>query len=85
MIKTVEWTYDAWSDYNYWNARDQKISKRINTLIKACKENPYQGSGSPEQLTGKLNTFWSRRIDSKHRLIYTVSVDKIIIVQCRYR
>ena len=41
-------------------------------------KNPYDGIGKPEQLKG-LDNYWSRRINGKHRLIYTVDEDASVI------
>ncbi|MDR1245841.1 MAG: Txe/YoeB family addiction module toxin [Clostridiales Family XIII bacterium] len=38
--------------------------------------------GKPEPLTGKLQGFWSRRIDDANRIIYKVEGDQFIIAQC---
>jgi len=31
---TLSWTPIAWDDYLYWQSKDKKILKRINTLVK---------------------------------------------------
>jgi len=35
----------AWDDYIYWQTTDKKILRRINTLIKETKLNPFEGIG----------------------------------------
>jgi predicted nucleotidyltransferase len=37
----------------------------------------------PEPLKHQLSGFWSRRIDSQHRLVYTVCDDTLCVAQCR--
>ena len=74
----------AWEDYLYWQKTDKKTLKRINELIKDTLRNPYDGIGKPEPLKGDLSGFFSRRIDSEHRLVYAIIDDDIVIVQCRY-
>lgn len=39
------------------------------------KEHPSTGSGNPEELKYDLSEFWSRRINSKDRLIYEIVED----------
>lgn len=80
----LSWQTHAWEDYLYWQATDKKILIRINELIKDTLRNPFKGIGKPEPLKGKYAGCWSRRIDAEHRLVYTVSADKIYILQCRY-
>ena len=74
----------AWEDYLYWQRTDKKILKRINTLIKDIKRNPYSGIGDPEPLKYNWSGFWSRRITKEHRLVYAVENDAISIAQCRF-
>ncbi len=74
----------AWNDYLYWQQTDKKILKRINTLIKDIKRNPYSGIGDPEPLKYNWSGFWSRRITKEHRLVYVVEKDAILIAQCRF-
>ena len=66
------WQDDAWEDYLYWQKQDKKILKRINTLLKDIDRNENEGTGKPEALSGNLAGFWSRRIDSKNRIVYRI-------------
>ena len=74
----------GWEDYLYWQRTDKKTLKRINTLIKDIKRNPYSGIGDPEPLKYNWSGFWSRRITKEHRLVYAVEKDAISIAQCRF-
>lgn len=80
----LSWAENAWEDYLYWQQADKKILKRINTLIKSIKREPFEGLGDPEPLKHNWTGYWSRRIDRQHRLVYKVTSETIIIVQCRY-
>jgi len=74
----------AWEDYLYWQKTDKKILKRINQLIKEIQGEPYSGIGKPEPLKFSLSGYWSRRIDSEHRICYKVENSSVFIAQCRY-
>ncbi len=74
----------AWDQYMHWHDTDKAQFKRINTLIKDIRRNPFTGIGMPEPLKHELTGFWSRRIDLEHRLVYLVTETEIIIAQCRY-
>ncbi|GHU09616.1 toxin YoeB [Betaproteobacteria bacterium] len=74
----------AWEDYLYWQQSDKNILKRINELIKDIKRSPFAGIGKPEALKHNLAGFWSRRINSEHRLIYRFDDDSFEIASCRY-
>ena len=80
----LSWAENAWEDYLYWQQTDKKTLKRINTLIKDIKRNAFEGLGDPEPLKHNWTGYWSRRIDRQHRLVYKVTDETIIVVQCRY-
>lgn len=46
--------------------------KKITDLLKDIAEYPYTGIGKPEPLKYELAGYWSRRINSEHRIIYSV-------------
>jgi len=80
----LSWAEQAWEDYQYWQVTDRKILKRINTLIKDIKRQPFEGTGSPEPLRHSWTGYYSRRINREHRLVYKATDQQIIIAQCRY-
>lgn len=80
----LAWADNAWDDYIYWQKIDQKMLKRINTLIKEIQRQPFTGIGDPEPLKHNWSGYWSRRIDREHRLVYRVDNEMITVVQCRY-
>ena len=82
-MKRLQWDYDAWQDYVYWQTQDKKTLKWINMLIKDIGRNPFDGIGKPEPLKGELSGFWSRRIDDEHRLVYVAEEDAILIIACK--
>ncbi len=74
----------AWEDYLYWLKTDKKMFSRINKLIKDIKREPFEGIGKPEPLKFNWAGYWSRRINSEHRLVYKVHDKTVSIAQCRY-
>lgn len=80
----LSWAAKAWEDYLYWQQTDKKTLKRINTLIKDIRRQPFEGLGSPEPLKHNWSGYWSRRINREHRLVYKMTNEAIIVVQCRY-
>lgn len=79
----IVWNDEAWDDYLYWQVQDKKTLKRINQLVQDIVRNGFDGIGKPEPLKGDLSGWWSRRIDSKNRLVYRVQDGQIEIAQCR--
>ena len=51
--------------------------KKIELILLELAENPFEGTGKPEQLKHDLIGFWSRRINQKDRLIYRV--DELVV------
>ena len=75
---------EGWEDYQYWQANDIKLLKKINDIIKDIKRNSNQGIGQPEKLKGNMRGWMSRRINLEHRIVYRIDSDAIIVIQCRY-
>ena len=73
----------AWEQYQYWNANDKKVLKKINDLIRDIERSGYDGIGKPEALKNELSGFWSRRITDVHRLIYSVDENNVYIAKCK--
>ena len=80
----ILFTSSGWEDYLYWQKTDKSNLKKINKLIKEIARGPFDGMGKPEPLKFDLSGYWSRRITAEHRLVYKVTDDSIIILQCRY-
>lgn len=74
----------AWDDYLYWQKTDKKVVKRINQLISDIQRSPFEGVGKPEPLKHALSGYWSRRIDSEHRIVYRTNDDAVFVAQLRY-
>lgn len=78
-------------DLEFWSKSGNKtIIKKISKLIKAIQIDPYKGIGKPEPLKFSLSGYWSRRIDSEHRIIYeiidenTIDILSIISIKGHY-
>jgi len=77
------WIEEGWEDYAYWQKTDKKVVKKINALIKESMRTPFEGIGKPEPLKHNLSSWWSRRIDLEHRLVYKYENETLIILSCR--
>ncbi|HNY02072.1 MAG TPA: Txe/YoeB family addiction module toxin [Bacteroidales bacterium] len=75
---------ESWEDYLYWQRTDKKVLARVNAMLKDINRHPYSGLGNPEPLKHKYRGFWSRRINTEHRLVYRVVEDEIQVVKCRF-
>ena len=74
----------AWEDYLHGQETDRKMVKRIDELIKQATRTPFEGSGKPEPLKHALSSYWSRRINDEHRIVYRVEGDSLLIAQLRF-
>ena len=79
----LTFTPDAWTEYLDWQQSDRNRLRRLHRLIAETCRTPHSGTGKPEPLRGDLEGYWSRRIDQRHRLVYKVEDDQLLIVQCR--
>jgi len=77
----VIYTPQAVEDLNYWKKSGNKaIQKKIQQLILAIIENPFEGIGKPEPLKHQLSGSWSRRINREHRIVYEVYNDHTVVI-----
>ena len=53
--------------------------KKLESLIEELKVHPTTGTGKPEQLKGTSEPTWSRRISEKHRLVYKIEEEKVVV------
>lgn len=75
---------DAWEEHLYWQSHDKKILEKINALLKDIERNgALRGIGKPEALKGDLSGMYSRRINDKHRLVYYIKENTIIVLACK--
>ena len=78
----INWNSEAWKEYVDWQSKDKKIVKKINEIIKDIQRNGNEGIGKAEPLKHELSGYWSRRITDKHRFIYKLTENEIIIIGC---
>lgn len=80
----IQFTEEAWKDFEWFLDKDKRIVKRIRDLLKDIASHPNEGIGKPERLRFQLSGYWSRRITKEHRLVYKADKDVIIVISCRY-
>ena len=61
---------------------DPKLIIKINQLLQDCLKNPASGLGKVEKLKG-FEDLYSRRINKKDKLVYSISKDVIVVYQLK--
>ena len=59
---------------------DPQAYRKLQQLIGELENHPRTGTGHPEQLSGDRRGQWSRRISQKHRLVYTIHDDVVVVL-----
>ena len=71
----VLFSNEGWEDYQYWQANDIKLLKKINDIIKDIKRNSNQGIGQPEKLKGNIK---GKLKHKRYSVLMATSNNKII-------
>ena len=81
----IEFLDNALDDLEFWKkSGNRTIQLRIERLLKNICQTPYTGIGKPEPLKHELTGCWSRRITNEHRLIYTISENRVKVLSLRF-
>jgi len=64
--------------------RRDVVTMSFRRCPKDIDRNGYDGIGKPEALKHQYQGYWSRRIDSEHRLVYRIEDSTIHIIACRF-
>jgi toxin YoeB len=80
----IQFTPTGWSEFQDLLELDRKLFVRTIDLIEAVSRDPFSGIGKPEPLKHQLAGCWSRRINDRHRLVYRVNGQTLVILSCIY-
>ena len=75
----IEFSEEATKDLLKMMKSDVQSYKKFEILIHELREHPYTGTGHPHQLR-YVNGIWSRKLDKKNRLRYTVNDTTVIVL-----
>ena len=59
---------------------DKSLLKKLAKLLEELIEHPRSGTGHPEELKHNYAGCWSRRLSSKHRIIYRIEEDQQVVI-----
>ncbi len=63
----------------HFKSGNNAIIKKIEIILIELSEHPSTGIGQPEQLKHNLQGFWSRRINQKHRMVYSIDNNTVVV------
>ena len=75
MAWTIEFAKSALKDAK--KLRSANLANNFKQLVEILKQDPYQPPY--EKLSGNLRGYYSRRINIKHRLVYSIDESNKII------
>ncbi len=80
MSYTLEFSKTALADIGkHKKSGDTPTLKKIEKLLNELMDHPTTGTGQPEKLKHNLQGLYSRRINKKHRLVYSIN-EKVVTV-----
>lgn len=76
----LEYTDEAKLHMQRLKHDEPKAFQKMSNLLLELMEHPTTGTGHPEPLKGELQGRWSRRITKKHRLVYRIYNDEVLVL-----
>ena len=79
----LDYTDDAKSEMQQLKHNEPKAFQKMAKMLLELMEHPKTGTGHPEPLKGELQGRWSRHITKKHRLVYRIFDDVVLVLVLR--
>ena len=76
----LDYTDDALQDMQLLKRTDPKAFMKLGKLLEELMEHLTTGTGKPEQLKGNRSGQWSHRTTKKHRLVYVINDDEVVVL-----
>lgn len=76
----VEFTPEALSEVAKLRKNEPHAFRKLSKLITELQEHPEAGTGKPKPLGGDRSGQWSRRITDKHRLVYQIRDEAVLVL-----
>ena len=76
----IDFKKQAQKDLNKLLKDEPSAYKKALKLIAELYDHPRTGAGRPEQLKGEPHGHWSRRITARHRLVYEIHDNEVIVI-----
>ena len=76
----ITYTQDALTDLKRLQKNEPKVYQKARRFIEELREHPKSGTGHPEPLKGKPDGRWSRELTKKHRLVYRIFDEEVLVL-----
>lgn len=76
----ISFSPQALKDVSKLQKSEPMAFKKLSKLVKELEENPKIGTGKPKPLGGNRAGQWSRRITDKHRLVYEIKDEEVLVL-----
>ncbi|MCM1532472.1 MAG: Txe/YoeB family addiction module toxin [Bacteroides sp.] len=76
----ITYTLDAEEDLRKLKKSDPASFKKAVALLNELIFHPTTGTGHPHRLVGNRAGQWSRSISKKHRLVYQIQEQEVLIL-----
>ena len=81
MIYAIIVVDEAKEDIAALKKSEIKAYEKVQDFFNELKEHPKTGTGKPELMRhGKFRGLWSRRINKKHRLVYSINDEEVVVI-----
>lgn len=80
MIYELVFSKVADVDLRRLKRNEPQAYKKAVKLLEELQEHPQTGTGKPEQLKGDRAGQWSRRITDRHRLVYEIEEEQVMVL-----
>ncbi len=80
MKYSIDYNAKAKEDLRKLKRSEPAAFKKVVQLLNELAEHPRTGTGHPEQLKGDLAGLWSRTITKKHRLVYEIQEEVVLVL-----
>lgn len=79
----LDFTDEAKEHMRQLKQNEPKTFQKIEGMFLELMEHPKTGTGHPEPLKGQPEGRWSRRLSKKHRLVYRIYEDAVLVLVLR--
>lgn len=79
MVYDIVYSPEALKGMQKLRRNEPKAYEKLQKLIGELEEHPKTGTGKPHQLKGDRAGQWSRYITQKHRLVYEIFEERILV------